>query len=232
MTQKKLRSFRPVKAVLFDLDGVLIDSAGDIRLAINWTLEQFGLPPLSQEVVNRHIGYGASTLVLRCFNEYGKEHGEAAKAALPLYLKHYQENSVVETSLYDGVREGLTAMSCFRKAVVTNKPGSLASAVLETLGVRQYFDVIIAPEQVSRMKPDPEGLVLAMSLMEAAPDQTVMVGDSASDIEAGFRAGTRTAGAFWGIGDPEKLCAVGPDINCVSFEQLSSWLLGGACVPG
>ncbi len=217
-----------LQGILFDLDGVLIDSGRDIMHAVNWTLREHGLAPLPYETVKGHVGHGAGVLLARCFAEFGPKYEALADEALPDYKARYLAYSVVETALYEGVSEGLAALHAadFRMAVVTNKPGALAEKILETLGVRQYFSLLVPPEQLTRIKPDPEGLCLAMTALALQPEHTVMVGDTWSDIEAGKRAGTRTFGALWGLGDPQAVREEAPDGTGESFAELVSWMLG------
>lgn len=216
-----------LQGILFDLDGVLIDSGRDIMHAVNWTLCEHGLSPLPYETVKRHVGHGAGVLLARCFAEFGPRHEALAEQALPAYKSRYLAYSVVETALYEGVSAGLAALRAagFRMAVVTNKPGALAQKILETLGVWQVFDLLVPPEELTRIKPDPEGLLLAMTSLGLQPEGTVMVGDTWSDMEAGKRAGTRTFGALWGLGDPQAVCAEKPDGTGMDFPSFVQWAL-------
>lgn len=209
-----------VRGILFDLDGVLIDSGRDITHAVNWTLGQYGFPALPYEIVKGHVGNGAIELLTRCFAEFGPGHGKSAEKSLSAYKARYLEYSVVETTLYPGVEEGLKQLSGLAMAVVTNKPGALADQILTRLGIRQHFGALVAPEALTRMKPDPEGLFLAMALLGLHVETTLMCGDSWSDIEAGRRAGVRTLGAFWGMGETQALRDAKPDWLAESFKEL------------
>lgn len=218
---------QPLRGILFDLDGVLIDSGRDIMHAVNWTLQQQGLSPLPYETVRQHIGHGAGMLLTRCFAEFGSEYGAVAAQALPTYKNRYLAHSVVETTLYTGVAEGLQQLTCagFLMAIVSNKPGALSEQILSQLGIRGYFACLVPPEQLARLKPDPEGLFLAMDALGVSRGETVMVGDSWSDIEAGKSAGTHTFGALWGLGDPQAVLDRQPDGSSRSFSELVNWLL-------
>jgi len=207
-----------IYAVLFDLDGVLIDSGKDIMNAVNWALEQDGLASLSYETIKAHIGNGAKELIENCYKEFGEDKLQLAVSALPKYKKYYLDHSVIETYLYDGVIEGLEKIKSLKMAIVTNKTGVLADQILTILGIRSYFGCIISPESVSKLKPNPEGLLLAMKMMQVNAEETVMVGDSWSDIEAGKSAGVRTIGAFWGLGNRKELENASPTWNAETFS--------------
>jgi phosphoglycolate phosphatase len=215
-----------VRGILFDLDGVLIDSGRDIMHAVNWTLGQFGFPALPYEIVKGHVGYGATELLTRCFGEFGPGHREAAAEALPVYKARYLEHSVVETTLYPGVEEGLNLLSGLAMAVVTNKPGALADLILTRFGIRKHFGSLVSPEVLTRMKPDPEGLLLAMGELGIEAGGTIMAGDSWSDIEAGRRAGVRTIGALWGLGEAQALKNAKPDWLAGTFPEMVEIVLG------
>jgi phosphoglycolate phosphatase len=215
-----------VRGILFDLDGVLIDSGRDIMHAVNWTLGQYGLPSLPYEIVKGHVGYGATELLTRCFDEFGPGHREIAAKALSVFKARYLEYSVVETTLYPGVEEGLDRLSGLAMAVVTNKPGALADRILSSFGIRKYFISLVSPEVLTRMKPDPEGLFIAMGELGLDPEATIMAGDSWSDIEAGHRAGVRTIGALWGLGEVQALRDSKPDWVAGSFNELVGIVLG------
>ncbi len=220
MAERQCGDGSVVRGILFDLDGVLIDSGQDIMHAVNWTLQQYGFPALPYEIVKGHVGHGAKELLTRCFDEFGPGHRETAASALSVYKARYLEYSVVETTLYPGVEEGLNRLSGLAMAVVTNKPGALADRILSRLGIRHHFGSLIAPETLIRMKPDPEGLFLAMTELGLHVEATIMAGDSWSDIEAGHRACIRTIGALWGLGETQALRDAKPDWLAESFMEL------------
>lgn len=228
MAECKDMGGRPIRGILFDLDGVLIDSGRDIMNAVNWTLGQYGLPALPYEIVKSHVGHGAAELLARCFGEFGSGHRETEARALAVYKTRYLDYSVVETTLYPGVEEGLNRLSGLAMAVVTNKPGVLAHQILSALGIRHHFGSLIAPEVLTRMKPDPEGLHLAMKELGLQAQETLMAGDTWSDIEAGQRAGIRTFGALWGLGEIQALRDSKPDWLAETFPELVDVVLGVA----
>lgn len=203
----------PVNLIIFDFDGVIIDSGKDIASAAQHVLKLFDQPVLSQEEIISYVGHGVQYLIRNCFKGCDDDFIEKV---IPIYRKHYLENAVVETRLYEHVEETLEYIKKSGEdkkiALVTNKPEDLTYKILDVLGVKQYFDMVVGPESVKKMKPDPEGILQVLEQFKIPPHQAVMVGDSHVDIEAGKNAGTITCGVTYGLGDREELINSSPDI--------------------
>lgn len=133
----------PVNLIIFDFDGVIIDSGQDIAGAAQYVLKLFDRPVLSQEEIISYVGHGVEYLIRKCFKDCDDD---TIKQVIPIYRKHYLENAVVETRLYEYVEETLKYIKKFGKdnkiALVTNKPEDLTYKILEVLGVKQYFDMV------------------------------------------------------------------------------------------
>jgi len=182
------------KAVLFDLDGTLIDSAPDLAAACNELLGLHGLSPLTIPQVTRMIGNGVEKLVERAFTAAGAPLGIAElKQALtemaPIYLRH----TSVLTKLMPGVRGALATLHVRHVAmgVVTNKPQAATRAVLNHFGLTELMRAIIGGDAVVNKKPAPDALFLALDKLHLYVGDAVMVGDSASDVGAARAAGMR-----------------------------------------
>lgn len=167
------------------------------------------------------MGHGVQYLIKNCFKGCD---GDFIDQVIPIYRKHYLENAVVETRLYEHVEETLEYIEKSGKdnkiALVTNKPEDLTYKILEVLGVKQYFNMVVGPESVKKMKPDPEGILQVLEQFKVSPRQAIMVGDSHVDIEAGKNAGTITCGVTYGLGDREELIKSSADILINDIAEL------------
>jgi phosphoglycolate phosphatase len=202
----------------FDLDGTLIDSSGDIAWTANRTLSHFGYEPQSPESVKSKIGSGVVVLLERLMPEEGP--GRIAEAK-EIFLKHYAGHLVVDTHLYPGVMETLAHFRDMGKsmAIVTNKPRALAGAILDELGLGDFFGVVAGGDTFPNRKPHPEPLEEVMRASGVKPARTAFVGDSLIDAETGLRAGVFTVGVSYGFGG-SGVGAAGFSIVIDAFREL------------
>jgi phosphoglycolate phosphatase len=200
-----------VETIIFDLDGVLLDSGRDIANAANYTLAALDLEPLPMDLVASYIGGGAEPLLRRCL---GAKSAELFDQALPLFKRRYAEYCIVESMLYQGVRELLAQCQArhIRMAIATNKSEAITTRILEAFGIAEYFEAIVGPERVARRKPDPEALQIILTALRAVPRTTIMIGDTEGDILAGKNAGCLTCGVTYGFGTIEEVASAGPDL--------------------
>lgn len=205
-----------VKLFLFDFDGVVADTGADIADAVRATQLHFGVAPMPQEQILSYVGFGAAHLIRCSLTEVERPE------ALSYFRTFYQEHAVVKTRLFPGILEALErirmagAVSC----IVSNKPEAITREIVQTLGVQNFFTIVQGPESLTHMKPDPEGLFLCMHETGYAPSETVMIGDSYTDIQAGRAAGALTCGVLYGIGDRTKLLAEHADYYVENVLQL------------
>jgi phosphoglycolate phosphatase len=200
----------PPRLVVFDLDGTLVDSARDLAAAVNEMLARLspGTPRLPEAQVRGFIGEGARLLVSRSLTRAGLPH--PPDEALSVFMDCYRGRMLHTTRLYPGVAEVLDTLTGHALAVLTNKPGDLSRAILDGLGLGGRFALVYGGDELPR-KPDPGGLVRIMAETGQEPASTVMVGDSAIDVQTGRAAGVLTVGVRYGFA-PESLRAHPPDV--------------------
>ena len=225
--------FTTIRGLLFDFDGVIANTAKDIAQSVNATLENFGFDPLSQEQIIIFVGNGAERLLRRSIAasiQLSKKNPEdinapAFEEIYAWYVDYYRKHAIEQTELYPGTIDLLELLSILGipAAIVSNKPHEITDAILQQMDISKYFAAIIGPEQTNHVKPDPEGLILAMEQInqrqQAArkplipPENFLMVGDTHTDIEAGKNAGTKTCALTSGFGNKDKLLASLPDVT-------------------
>ncbi len=185
--------FSKTRAILFDLDGTLVDSAPDLTAAVNQMLAEQDQPPVQEEQVRNWVGNGARRLVARALTgaDDGEVEDEQLDPALERFFAFYEAGVYVHSHPYPGVVEGVRALAAagYRLAVVTNKPRRFAEPILERMGIAAQIDAVVGGECTEARKPDPEPLRLAMERLGAASATVLMVGDSATDVEAARNAG-------------------------------------------
>lgn len=176
-------------AVVFDLDGTLVDSAGDIAEAVNRTLDDLSLPRVSEATVRSWIGEGVRKLVTTALRDAGVD--RTLDEVMPSFMRHYHECLLRSPQLYDGVLETLEALQAQRLplAICTNKPSALVPPLLEHLGIDRFFAHIIGGDSLPQRKPAPEPLQHVAALLGQPVQACLMVGDSATDLHAANTAG-------------------------------------------
>jgi len=180
-----------ISAILLDLDGTLLHSAPELAEAANRMLRDMGRPAVSQDLLMSYIGNGVSWLVKRALT--GDMHAEPDAAlyeqAMPIFDQHYK---VLLTSLpYDGVIAGLDAMKAagYRLGCITNKSARYTEPLLVNSGLADYFEIVVSGDTLPEKKPHPMPLLHAAKFLGAAPEQTLMIGDSRHDVTAARAAG-------------------------------------------
>ncbi len=193
MRDRQLQFPLAVSAVALDLDGTLLHTAPDLAEAANRMLNELGKPSLAIELVMTYVGNGAEKLVKRLLT--GDMNGEPEPALLnkakALFFKHYAEVLDMHTKAYDGAEAGLKFLKAagLRLACVTNKPAQFTLPLLQSMGLADYFDLVLSGDSLPAKKPDPLPLLHLCEQFGIVPQQLVMVGDSSADIEAARAAG-------------------------------------------
>lgn len=184
-----------IAAVLIDLDGTLLDTVPDLADAANRMRAESGLAPLPVERIAQFVGKGAISLVHRALTDRldGRIKGEDFERARASFYRHYHQTNGVRAVVFDRVPEALDmlrAAGC-ALACVTNKPREFTLPLLERCGLAARFDVVVAGDDVSRPKPDPEIVLRACAQLKTVPGAARLIGDSANDAAAARAAGMR-----------------------------------------
>jgi phosphoglycolate phosphatase len=181
--------FTPPSVIVFDLDGTLVDSLGDLHRALNLTLAELRCGTLALATVQSMVGDGVGQLVSRALEATGCE--ADPQQAVARYLAHYEADPVAHTQVYPGVR---TTLEAFRQqgiplAVLTNKLSRSTQLVLERLDLARYFSRVVSGDSLEFRKPDPRVLLALLASFGARPAGALMVGDSEVDADTARAAG-------------------------------------------
>ncbi|WP_432472112.1 phosphoglycolate phosphatase [Amphritea sp. HPY] len=213
--------------VLFDLDGTLLDSVPDLALATDQMLQTLGRPPAGEEQVRSWVGNGAPMLVKRALS--GQQEPSQAELdqtlfdqAFPLFLDFYGNCCAAKSQLYAGVREFLDQLvaESVTMGLITNKPIGFTEPLLEEFRLQQYFSIVLGGDSLEQKKPDPLPLLHAMQQLQINPEQTLMVGDSRSDIHAARAAGCPVVAVSYGYNHGEPISGYQPDLIVDNLLEL------------
>ncbi len=192
-----------LRAVLFDMDGTLLDSAPDFIAICQAMRTERDLAPIADKLIRDQVSGGARAMVATTFS-MDPQHAEFEALRLE-FLERYQQHCAVLTRPFDGINELLEDIekANLRWGVATNKPVRYAEPIMQQLGLAQRSAVLVCPDHVSRSKPDPEMLLLACQQLQLEPGEVLFIGDDERDIEAGRAAGCRTVAVSYGYIHPE-----------------------------
>ena len=187
-----------VKALLFDLDGTLIDSKRDLVQSVNATLREMGRAELPEVLVASYVGSGAPVLISRALG--GAASSEELQNALAFFLAHYETHKLDFTKEYPGVREALEQLRGTPMAVLTNKPVKISVQILEGLGLAEFIRVVYGGNSFATKKPDPLGANAILAELGVGGTQSAMVGDSEVDVQTARNAGMISVIVNFGFG--------------------------------
>jgi len=201
--------------ILIDVDGTLVDSVPDLAYCVDAMMTQLSRSPCGEARVRNWVGNGVERLVGRAL--VGALDGEPAVAdfarAYPLFLDLYAKNTSKRSHLYPGVREGLDVLKAagYPLGCVTNKAARFTEPLLRDLGVSDDFAIVISGDTLLRKKPDPEPLLHAAGFFGVAPQDSLMIGDSVSDVRAARAAGFQIVCVSYGYNHGMDIREARPD---------------------
>lgn len=203
-----------IRLLIFDLDGTLVDSRLDLTNSVNAMLRNYGRPELPGDLIATYIGDGAPMLVRRALGDPDDQ--KFVDEALQYFMAYYREHKLDNTHAYAGVMESLEAIRTSRNgeikmAVLSNKPVNPSRAIVEALGMGEFFFQTYGGNSFPTKKPDPQGARELLKEAGVKPEQAVMVGDSANDVLTAQNAGMYSVGLMYGL-SPATLEKVPPDV--------------------
>ncbi len=217
----------PLQAILFDLDGTLVDSVPDLAAAMDAALQHCGLPVAGEERVRSWVGNGAVKLVARALHwavetEVAQVQSAQQQLLLEAFYRAYAEDSSSRSRLFDGVLEALQYWrdAGVKMACVTNKPERFTHPILAEFGLQALLPVVVGGDTLAQRKPDPAPLRLACERLGVAVENAVMVGDSCNDIDAAHALGMPAACVSYGYNHGAPIADAGADLLVDVFSAL------------
>lgn len=213
----------PVRLLICDLDGTLVDSFRDIVTSCNLLLASLDAPPLTDERIRPWIGRGVGYLVDGVLREAGLPADEGG-TRVTQFRALYQQHALDETCPYPGVRESLQRIiddgDGLRIAILSNKPERATREILEALQLSAPFALIAGGDSFEEMKPSPVPVLRIMEILGIPAAETAILGDSIYDLQAGKAAHVKTIAATWGFQPVEMLKALEPDYTVSAFAEV------------
>ena len=226
-----MRELNGITTLIWDLDGALVDTMPDIVSAFRAAARSVGYGDLSDEQTANKVGRGAHEAFRAIF---GEEDARFVEPAMEHFRLHYPEHCADESRLYPGVAEVLERLhGPVRFALVTAKIRSATQGILDALDVLSYFDLLVTADDMQRMKPDPHGIQIVLDEFGVNnPLNAVIVGDMATDIQAGRAAGIRPVAVTYGYGPRAELVSASADALIDSPTELLGLIgFGSAFTP-
>jgi phosphoglycolate phosphatase len=215
--------WKQLRLLVFDLDGTLVDSKQDLALSVNAMRTEMGLAPLSLDLIASYVGHGVTLLVRRSLGPHTTS--ENVEKGLAFFLGYYRDHMLDHTAPYPGVAEALEKLGGHKLAVLTNKPVIFSREMLTRLWFASYFAYIYGGNSFPQKKPHPVGLHKLMEDLRISARETLMVGDSDTDVLTGRNAGVWTCGVTYGFG-AHTLQKVSPDLVIDDLRELPPLLNG------
>jgi len=214
-----------IKLICFDLDGTLVNSVPDLRLALNAMLDDLSLPHVNGLIVKTWVGDGIAKMVQRCLIHVQADNVDLDEA-ITIFESYYHQFLNTESGLYPAVKSTLFALQDkgYKIALITNKAEKFLPELLKYFGINRCFDLLLGGDTLTKNKPDAMQVNHACEYFKLQKSQAVMVGDSRNDILAGQNAQVKTIALTYGynFGDPIAKCK--PDYIINHFDELLTLL--------
>ena len=203
-------------AVLFDLDGTLLDTLGDLTDAVNYTLRHYGKPQYAEHSLRYIIGNGTAHLLTSAFGEHGK--GLDMDEVLPFYRRYYDAHSIVRTCPYPGVVEALAQLQKNHPVgIVSNKPHGVVAPLCD-----RFFPGVCALGETADLPRKPAPDMVQKVMADLGADRCIYVGDTEIDVETAKNAGAPCLTVLWGFRDKDQLEAAGATHFCENTADLAA----------
>ena len=215
--------FNNIKAILFDLDGTLFETAPELAEAVNLMLKDLEMAELKTNEIKRFIGRGAENLIKQSIEVSSKKDPIPFFAkAEKLFAQHYSLISA-NSLMYEGVEKSIIDLKAkdFLLGCVTNKPAIYTEALMNHSRLADFMDIIVSGDTTEKKKPDPLPILHALNQLNIEPKDAIMVGDSVVDIEAGFEAGTYIFTVPYGYQFGESIISDKVDYAMSNFSELT-----------
>ena len=194
----------PIKLLILDLDGTLVDTGQDIAEALNHALAPLGLKPMDVQAVTALVGEGIPNLIMKAV---GPAHLHRADSVRDSFVRYYKAHLTDHSLPYPGVMETLASLkdSGYRMTVLSNKNTGMSVEILKRLDMHEHFELVLGGDTVEEKKPKPGGVLQTLSELGAEPGETVLIGDSSYDLDAAKYAGGRSIAVAYGFRPRETL---------------------------
>jgi len=219
---------RKPKMILIDVDGTLVDSVPDLAYCVDEMMKALGREPHGEAKVRDWVGNGVERLTRRALIGQldGEPSDEDFAKGYPIFLELYKDNTSKRSCLYPGVREGLDYMKSqgYLLGCVTNKDAQFTIPLLKGLGIYDEFGIVVSGDTLPVKKPDPQPLLHAAAHFGVGAEDSLMLGDSKSDVTAARNAGFQIVCMSYGYNHGEDIRNYNPDAVIDSMEELKTFL--------
>lgn len=213
------------KAIIFDLDGTLIDSLEDIADAMNNGLVKMGYAPHSVEAYKKMVGNGAMKLCERALENY-TDYNEKTETLCSLFSEYYSEHCTDKSLPYEGIPYLISELknNHIKLAVASNKPDGFTKSIINQMFPEDSFSIVLGKRQNREAKPAPDIILDILNELELSKEDVILAGDSDVDIMTAANAGIKSIGCTWGFRTEEELTAAGADFIVNSPEEILEFI--------